>query len=383
MRRSSIEPFARRGIALILLGLGVSAFADPQSAKDEGVEYGRNLLGTVQGLPGSANPSMDVPGYGGSTTLPQTQYYTNQDLGALQNDAVTGVLSGSAGDAATLGYELSLQPNIPLSADDPLITGAAQTASDALASPDAFTIKTGSCTVSDQASTETTTEHCTAWLQPTTHTCSRTLNVDVSWTDVSNCPLGQAFNQQQTSFNALDTAYARPYCNPGSGSNAVELQVYAAGAAGACTGWTSFTASTSIPTLQYTGVVLKPHWYNHCRPLPVFISGGCNGTQCNYRLEYWLIWFYNNTYDENSGDAYSCFAGQTKVDLSPYGISRFDPKFDGLLFGGGLFNQQGAYACVQSKGVVNLSFEKPTLNHVSTVTESWSDGCGYLEAQVQ
>ncbi len=375
------------GIIVTLLSTAFNVQANPQADKDAGVQYGRDLLNSVKGLAGSSDPATAVPGYEGSTSLPLTEYYTNQDVNGLQEDAINGVLSGTADDPARTGYELSLQPNIPIAADDPLITGAVQSATDALANPDSLTVKTGNCALVDQTSIETTTEHCTAWQQPTSHTCSKALNVNVTWETVNNCPVGQGFNPVSAVLSTAkvwDIVHARAFCNPFVGENAVQMEVFATDTIGPtdppdCTGWSRFTASTSEPALRYTGIDLRPSFHGGaCAHVPVFVQGGCSGNTCNYALHYYELFFFQQDSSNEDGFMF-CPTGQV-VDLPGYSNPSFVFQSHWAFQKPALQSSIGKY-CVLPMSV-SLTFEKPTQTKVPTVTESWNDGCGYLEAQL-
>ncbi len=351
-------------LGLILLGLVANVQAEPQVDKDAGVDFANSLIGTVQALPGTSDPVSQVPGYGGSMTLPQADYYTNQDLGNLQNDAVTGVLTGSAGEAATWGYELSQQPNIPFTATDPLISGATQTATDALVSPEALTVKTGDCVTSDVITSDTTIEHCTAWYQPVQHTCSNTLDVNVTWETQSSCPIGQTFNEVQGSHT---TVYgnlpvgARPYCNPSSGDT-VAMQFYLNGS------WRNIAVSVNQAAYTYTGIYGIS--INGVSRIPVFVQGTCNGNDCTYRIQYVEIFSFTGPQRVCNYATHSLVPrGYTDYMFTPYYSYGYPLYPDGLHCG--------------VATTLAFSFEKPHATQIPTVTESWNDGCTHLEAQVQ
>ena len=395
------------GMIVTLLSTAFHVQANPQADKDAGAQYGRDLLNSVKGLAGSSDPATAVPGYEGSTSLPLTEYYTNQDVNGLQEDAMNEVLSGSADDPARTGYELSLQPNIPVAADDPLITGAAQTATDALANPDSLTVKTGNCALVDQTSVETTTEHCTAWLQPTTHTCSETLTVQVI--GAQPCIDGVLLTAQQNGVvrSSPLTMEAMPICNSlqaGPDHFEMRIRAYATNYGGNLT-HTSTTATFNIPLTsifpaldmpgyQYTGAYFLPIRYHPPfipgllpRPMISMIKGGCDPAshECNYRLTYYALEAVQVVLSPIP--RYTCSAGRYLMETSQYGLPYSQTTSFALLgpffFAPSIspFPSNKAYVCVEEEFHHDITFQDPTAPQDPMITETWDDGCSFLRAQ--
>ncbi len=345
-----MNPAAFKFICSIFVLIGCvpwySCHADQQSSKDDGVDFAKGLMGSV--VDGAKNSSATtVPGYT-TTALPETSYYGSQDLGGMQTDAQTLVTTGAGNDAAQFAYEQSTVPKLLFSDTDPLITNAGTIGNNTVLDPSVLTVKTGDCTATNVSSAETNIEHCTAWMIPTTHTCSKTLAVNVTWSDAANCPVGEGFSEVSTlgwdwSYwpsapqNTSDYIRARAYCNPSLPDNRVEIEVYADGALGSCdAGWVRFQRSTdgSDLTPGYVDAQVFPRWggFSACHQLLVVAYGQCVSGLCDYTVEFW--------------------------------------------------DESGYYAYLEPM-TVHLSFEKPVFNTPTpTVTETWSDTCGYLEAQV-
>jgi hypothetical protein len=367
-------------VLLVSLMLGSAEFfwytsshAD-QAGIDDGVSYAKDLLGNVQAIGGNIDVTA-TPGYGG-INMQQTDYYNNQDLNGLQTDAIVDINAGAANEASLYAYEKSQQPKLQFGPNDPVLLNSGTISTDAMLNPDVLTVKTGDCNVIDVADTETRIETCTAWMSPTTHVCNRTLNVDVTWEDISSCPLGIGFSQVQKLHNARnrdDFVYARVFCNPGSGDNQVDLQLDASDDdANDCTGWTDITVSTSQNTETYSGALLRPKFRTSaCRQVPTFIQGACTGTDCNYTITYREL----STWFSSDGDT-TCSG--TPMDLESLG-------FTGAVGyqNGNLYDSFRGYYCVYKSSSINLSFEKPNITRTPTVTKTWNDGCGFYEAQVQ
>lgn len=339
-----------------------SCHADQQTAKDDGVDFAKGLMGSV--VDGAKNSSATtVPGYT-TTALPETSYYGSQDLGGMQTDAQTLVTTGAGNDAAQFAYEQSTVPKLLFSDTDPLITTAGTIGNNTVLDPSVLTVKTGDCTATNVSSADTNIEHCTAWMIPTTHTCSKTLAVNVTWSDAANCPVGEGFAEVSalgwdwssygTALPTTDWVHARAVCNPGLSADVVQIELMAEGAYGSCTGWRSFTVSTNqpnsvlafsgsgtatvdlaIPEVWFAGSVVycsDPHLYlNDSAWIYPFVQGQCTNGICDYTITF-----------------YSDYNG---VSLGTHPL--------------------------------HLIFDKPAIaTSVPTVTETWSDTCGYLEAQV-
>lgn len=375
---------SRHHILILASIMGLAEFAwynaqaDQQTSTDAGVDFAKSLLGDVQNLSTSTNVNT-VPSYGG-TNLPETQYYNNQDLNGMQTDAVVDLQSGAASEVSQYAYQKSMQPKLQFAPNDPILQNAGTISTGAVTTPDVLTVQTGNCGVADVSTTETRTETCTAWLQPSTQTCNKTLNVDVTWESVSSCPISTTFSQNQTLHNAQGTndyVYARAYCNPGSGDGFVDLQVDASdGDPNDCTDWTGITVSTNQPTPVYSGALLKPAFDSSgCETVPTFIQGGCDANnQCNYTVTYHEL---RNWSAQGDGDPDVCYG--TAMDLAALGYPGPGSTFHYFL---GNDPQEGYY-CVARSSSVNLTFEKPHITQTPTVTDTWNDGCGFLEAQVK
>ncbi len=346
-----------------------------QSTKDSGVTFGKGLMSNVQNIGKTSKPSQLVPGYAGSTTLPQTQYYNNQDLNGLQTNAMNSINNGTANDASQFTYQQALQPKLSFSPSDPLLTNANTVSTQANANPTLLTTQTGSCNTANVTSTVTRKETCTAWLQPTQQSCSKTLNVNVTWKDISSCPLGTSFNQvSAVHYDYRDHVYARAYCDPGANPGFVSLELYASGANPSCAGWQQVQVSTNQPTNKYTGALLRPDWHRSCRYVPAFANGSCVNNQCNYTITYHQLTGWSGTYK----NGFTCSG--TPMDLAALGYT--GPG--GTLNSGPLSQDpyQGYY-CVYRSTSVTLKFEEPHITRQPTVTDTWNDGCGLLQAQVK
>jgi len=352
-----------------------SSHAD-QAGVDDGVSYAKNLLDNVQVISGNIDVNT-IPGYGG-INLPQADYFNDQDLPGMQTDAIVDINAGVANEASLYAYEKSQQPKLQFGPNNSVLLNSGTISTDALLNPDVLTVKTGNCNVTDVAGTETRIETCTAWMSSTTHVCNNTLNVDVTWEDISSCPLGIGFSQVQKLHNARnrdDFVYARAFCNPGSGDDQVDLQVNASdGDPNDCTGWTDITVSTHQISKIYTGATLKPRFTSSCKYVPTFIEGGCTVNDCNYTITYhemgsWTVSDHNDP--ECNGAATNLaalgYTGSVGLNDSLQAIGKSD---------------FGLY-CVYKSSSISLLFEKPSITRTPTVTETWNDGCGFYEAQVQ
>ena len=342
--------------------IGYVAHAD-QAAVDEGVDFAQSLVGGVQNLT-STTGADSVSGYS-NTNLPQ-DYYSNQDLSGMQTDAVANM--GSASEAAQYGYDASFQPKLQFGGSDPILLNSATVATDTMLNPEVLTVTTGDCTVAEVSEADRQIETCTAWMQPTHHTCNRNLNVDVTWEDISSCTVGATFAQASASTGDIrDNVYARAYCNAASDIT-VELDVYASGSSGSCTGWQRFTVSDNQPNVVFTGHTPQPHWGGGCVNAPAFVNGGCTGNNCAYTVTFRQMgsWSNNDSFDECSGSTENLAALGYTLGMN---TSVFDPSY-------GLH-------CVYKKASVNISFERPSIVRTPTVNSNWVNGCGFLEAQVQ
>ncbi len=334
--------------------------ADQQSSKDDAVNFAKSLTGGV--VDGAKNtPAASVPGFT-TTSLPETGYYGSQDLGGMQTDAQTLLSTGAGNSAAQFAYDQSTVPKLLFSETDPLITNAGSVGANAVINPDVLTVTTGGCAVTDVSSAETNIEHCTAWMIPTVHTCSRTLDVSVTWSNQTNCTVGSGFNQVTAlgwdfssygqSLPSTDWVHARAYCNPGLPADVVEIEVMAEGAYGSCTGWRRFTVSTNQPTyvqaLPGTFIVdtgLAELWF----------AGGA--VSCSDPLLYLndSAWVYPYVKGE-------CINGNCDYTIVFYS------DWNGLSLG---------------THPLHLTFAKPDQTiPIPSVSEVWNDTCGYLEAQV-
>ncbi len=370
-KRSLITIF----LALFLLvssALFWSLSSADQAAVDAGVNFAKGLQNNVQQL--STNTQIEsVPGYGG-TNLPQTDYYRQQNLSGMQTDAVVDLTTGTANEAAQYGYAKATQPRLQFAEDDPLLLNAEGISAAAIQSPDVLTVPTGNCRTETVHGIETRTEHCTAWVTPTQHVCNNTLQVNVSWDEVSSCPIGTSFNQASTVHNyrgADDITFARAYCNPGSGENFVDLQVDASdGDPADCSSWTGITVSTNITSETSTGAVLRPRFgTSGCTQVFVSAEGACVDSNCHYALNFYE--FSHWSYNDNGAE---CSSGLI-MNLSAVGFTGVpsgDPSWG-----------VGNLHCVYKKSTVTLDFEKPHITKIPNVSENWVNGCGFLEAQVQ
>jgi hypothetical protein len=370
---------SRYEILMVMLVTGIPQLlwyqAQAQQAEvDAGVDYAKGLVDSVKNIT-SATSVNTIPGYGG-TNIPETSYYSNQDLGNMQTDAVIGVTTGIANEASQYAYDQATQPKLQFAPTDPIFVNSTSISTGAMANPDVLTVPTGSCAVADVTGTETRTETCTAWMTPITQTCNNTLNVDVTWEDISSCPIATSFSQVQTVINYRDRddyVYARAYCSPTGDDTTVRVQIDASdGDPGDCTGWTDVTVSTDQASTIFTGKILRPRFSSFCTYVPVFISGACVDNNCDYTLSYYQL----NTWRWSDGDQ-ECTG--TSVDLASMGL-------DGSLFANSYtqfrWNGTGNF-CVYKSASLNLTFEQPHITRTPTVTETWNDGCGHLEAQVQ
>jgi hypothetical protein len=357
--------------------LWYQARADQQASTDEGIDFAKTLVNGVQNLTGNITAN-SIPGYGGSN-LPETDYYDNQDLSGMQTDAIVGINNGTANEVSQYAYQQSLLPKLQFGANDLILTHSDTISTDAMTNPDVLTVQTGSCGVANVTTPVTQTETCTSWITPTVHTCNNTLDVDVTWDSLSSCPVGTSFSEVETIINKTgkdDYVYARAYCNPGSGDDEVDLQVWASDTpdnSDDCTGWTGFTVSTNQPTEIYTGVKLRPRFTSSCKQVPTFIQGGCTDNDCDYTITY----HYLTAWGYSDGERY-CWSNATPTDLSSKG---FTANVSGLA---AYYTHPitGDY-CSWKSASLNVTFEKPNITQVPTVTDSWNDSCGPWEAQVQ
>jgi len=356
----------------------------PQQQVDAGVQFGLDNISGVKDLSKNTDAAQ-VPGYAG-TDLNQSRFYRSQDLTGMQSEAQIQLNSGSANDASRFVYDQANLPKLPITPTDPLMQDADAIAADALANPGMVTVQTGSCDTATVSQPQTRLETCTAWIQPTTQTCNKTLNVDVTWTEQSSCRLGVGFNERRTLHNrqgADDYVYARAYCNPGSGEGFVDLQVNATdGDPRDCTSWTDITVSTQQTTPVYSGALLRPRFRRTCELVPVVVEGSCDTStpsQCSYTLTYYELQPWH--YDDNFGrDVCGSSDSGIKVDLASMGYSGPGSVYNNSLNGGDPLN--GLY-CAFIVSKVTLNFEKPNITRTPTVTESWNNGCAFLESQVQ
>ena len=368
---------SRSSLPLILLILSHSAAAQQQNDLDAGVDYGKSLIGGVQDQSQTTDVNT-IPGYGG-TNLPETGYYNSQNLTGMQTDAMNSLTSGAANDAAQTVYGQALQPKLQFGANDPILQNADATAQGALADPGVITVQSGSCTTQDVTQTETRLETCTAWIEPSNQTCNKTLNVDVTWDEQSSCPIGTTFSQVSRLHNASGTndyVYARAFCNPGAPDGTAPLQFKASdGDPGDCTDWVSADLSTNQTTVTYTGALLRPQFYssNTCINVPVFYEGSCDANnQCTYTLTYrelgdWTQW----------GDMDPQCSG-TAMDLAAEGYTGPGSTYHNIFPD----PMNGLY-CVRRQTTVSISFERPNITKTPVVTDSWDNGCAFLESQTQ
>ncbi len=334
--------------------------ADQQTTKDDGVDFAKSLIGNV--VDGAKNtPAPSVPGFT-TTTLPETGYYSGQDLGGMQTDAQNLVTNGAGNDAAQFAYEQSTVPKLLFSDTDPLITNAGTIGADTVLNPSMLSVTTGDCATTNVSSAETNIEHCTAWMIPTNHTCSKTLEVNVTWSDAANCPIGEGFNQVTAlgwdwssygmALPTTDWVHARAVCNPALSADVVQIELMAEGTYGSCTGWRSFTVSTNQPNpvLAFSGAFIQDV------AIPeLWFAGGA--AYCSDP----------NLYLNDSAWIYPYVQGQCTNGICDYTIT-FSSDYNGVSLG---------------THPLHLTFDKPAFyTSVPTVTETWNDGCGYLEAQV-
>ncbi len=362
-----------------------TAGADQAADKDAGVNFSKARVPNVQSL-SSTSSATTVPGYTG-TNLPETKYYDTQNLSGLKNDAVIDLGSGAASEAGQYAYDKSTVPKMQFNANDPIVTNAGSVGADAVANPEVITVPMGDCAVTNVSSAEKRIEHCTAWMTPTSHSCNKALNVNVTWQENSNCRLGTSFNQVQAVHNyasADDIVYARAYCNPGVGANAVAIQINAHDGSSQCSGWVDATVPTTLSSETYVGMPTANFHGSSCSSksrtnVPVTATGGCVGGKCTYSLNYHELKAWGRNFDRDSGTT-SYICNGTLVDLVSLGfpgnsVSKNVRKPPG-------YSATSSY-CVYRKTSLSLSFTKPTLTRTPIVTETWSDGCGYLEAQVR
>ncbi len=377
---SHIKALLIFGVLSIGEFVGINACADQQTAVDSAVNFAKTLTGGVQTL-STTTDATTVPGYGGDTNLPQTNYYKNNDLNGLQTDAMVGINSGTANDASQYAYQKSLQPKLQFGANDPILSNSNTISTNATLNPDVLTVQTGSCAVANVNTAIKQLETCTSWLQPTQQTCNKTLNVDVKWDSISSCPIATTFSQVQALHNASgksDYVYARAYCNPGAGTSLVSLQLKASdGDPQDCTDWVGIDVSTNQTTQIYSGALLRPQFYsqNTCINVPAFIQGGCDANnQCNYTVTYHELMDW---VELDQGGQPVC--NGTEMDLAAQGYPGPGSVYSYWLSSD---PKNGLY-CVRQSSSVNITFERPHITKQPTITDTWNDGCGLLEAQVQ
>ena len=104
------------------------------------------------------------------------------------------------------------------------------------------------------------------------------------------------------------------------------------------------------------------------------MQGSCTDNDCNYTVSYYELRNWE-VIDHNDPEC----AG-TAIDLASFGYNGEFGLNDSLQALGK--PDYGLY-CAYKSSSVNLSFEKPNINRTPTVTETWNDGCGFYEAQVQ
>jgi len=360
-----------------------TASADQAADKDAGVDFGNALIPNVQSL-SSTTSSTTVPGYTG-TNLPETIYYDTQNLSGLKNDAVIDLGSGATSESGQFAYDQSTIPKMQFNANDPIVTNAGSVGADAVANPEILTVPTGDCAIADVNSAETRIEHCTAWMTPTTHNCNNTLDVNVTWEENSNCPLGTPFNQVQAVHNYArvdDIVYAQAYCNPGAGTDAVAIQLNAHDGSPQCSGWVDATVPTTLPSETYIGMPTANFHGSSCdwnsrTNVPVTATGGCVDDNCSYSLVYYeLTSWYRNVIDRGE---YEYICRGTLIDLVSLGFS--SDSVTRYLRKPPAYSSTSRY-CAYLKTPLTLKFTKPILTRTPIVTETWNDGCGYLEAQV-
>ncbi len=360
-------------LLLLLSSLCFTVFADQQTTKDDGVTQGKALLDGVRNLATTTDPA-DTPGYQDPTTMPEYQYYDSQNVSAMQTDATVDLSTGAANDAASFAWEQSTVPKLQFNpTTDPILTNAETIGIDAINDPDQITTTTGDCAIAQVSNTEPRVEHCTAWMIPTKHTCDKTVNVNVTWDENSNCLFGTGFNQVSTLHNSRgrdDYVYARAFCNTNLPSDQVSMQVDASdGDPRDCTGWTAVNTSTNVPNTTYTGVTLRPRFTDYCTTLPVFHSGSCDASgQCDYVFSFHELTLWKWVGKES---AYVC-AG-TSIDLTAMG---YPPRTS-------TGPPNNSNYCVTRSSTVNISFEKPNITRTPVVTETLDNQCANLEVRIR
>jgi hypothetical protein len=210
--------------------------------------------------------------------------------------------------------------------------------------------------------------------------CARTLDVDVTWEDQTNCPVGQGFSQQLAVINTAnvdDYIGARAYCNPGAAPQTVELETngWDAGEITQCGGWNRYAVPTTAPgATHFLGLFETSYFGDRCSVNIVSTAqGGCGTGQCQYRVDFLQTanWRFEGG---DNGRGYYC-QGSVLRDPSVVGLTQ--TNFEGLPGYGGY--PQGL--CVAHQASVTLAFEQPETTRVATVEETWRDGCAAYAAR--
>jgi hypothetical protein len=143
------------------------------------------------------------------------------------------------------------------------------------------------------------------------------------------------------------------------------------------------TVPTTLLAETYIGMPTSNFHGSSCSSksrtnVPVTATGGCVGGNCAYSLKYHELKAWVRKFDRESGTTRYICNGKL-VDLVSRGfpgnsVSKYLRKPSG-------YSATSSY-CVYRTTSLSLSFTKPALIRTPIVTETWNDGCGYLEAQV-
>ncbi len=335
------------------------AHAD-QAAVDAGVDYAKSLVTGVQSLTSSTSAA-SVPGYD-NTNLPQ-DYYSNQDLGGMQTDAVVNM--GSASEAAQYGYDASFQPKLQFGGNDPMLLNSTSISTDTMLSPDVLTVETGNCTTDNAINGDTRVEHCTAWRSPTDHSCNNTLTVSVTYDDALNCTAGEVIDIQSVHL----TGYLADYSNlnvfsPGENLNVLTIQ------AGLVCDPDKALPALAVRSNADASLGITPT-YNE------WFFGELSSAQST---TYSSISIFgapgSSTYIPVIYNSATCNINNCSVSIALLSMVYCGAYCGG--YGGGGFIPLPRPLFTPYTGL------KPGYNaSTPVITDSWSNGCGYLEAQVQ
>lgn len=375
--------------AMAVAVFALSAFTARGFADSAGIEEGKAYGAQANAAAPNAadmDPST-VPGYQTSTPS-QTRYYGNP--AALSSAGSQAAGTNDAAQSVVQGYE-----NRPLftfdKSTDPMFQNLSQIETGAANMLTAEQGGYAQCQpVMLTTQTQGSTQVCYQTRTTQNESCDDTLTVQMT-NEHFNCPIGTWWAQATGHRNGSDYMEAQAYCEDVS-SGHIHVRVYAAGGAGACTGWQTVQLSLTAATQTTKIAELSPNWSGGCWNTGVYLAvgSGCNGDSCSYTFGFDpSIWF-------NDSPTYSCPSGETLAGQSCYTDTTMQNKNSpcaGTVITstttGGWGGTFTTYTCQVYDGPANpsftytltLNFTKPRYTY--DYTDVWNDGCASLEGAAQ